>query len=64
MQTKKILVEISSELHAAIEAARQGKPRGPWLESELWRLGAIRTAASEIGVKKPDRLEDGRGKFR
>lgn len=57
----KILLEISEELKEAIDEAREGKPRNPWIEAQLWRLKLIRDAAEEVGVEKPDRPVDGRG---
>ena len=58
---KKVLVVLTDELWVAIDGARGETPRNPWLERELWRLKAIRTAAAELGVENPRRPLEGRG---
>ena len=58
---RKVLVEFTDELWAAIDAARGGAARNPWLERELWRLKSVRDGANKAGVEKPDRPIEGRG---
>ena len=58
---RKVLVELTDELWAAIDAARGGVARNPWLERELWRLKSVRDGAKATGVEKPDRPIEGRG---
>jgi len=59
---QKRLIQLTDELWAAIDEARCDQPRNPWIESQLWRLGAIRAAAGKLGTKRPVRLPDGRGR--
>lgn len=58
---RKVLVELSDELLAAIDAARDGVPRNPWLERQLWRLKVVRDGAATAGVENPHRPLEGRG---
>ena len=58
---KKLLIEFSDEMAAAIDAARGKAPRGPFVEGLLRRLKAIRDTADAIGVELPDRPADRRG---
>jgi hypothetical protein len=58
---RKVLVELTDELWAAIDAARGSVARNPWLERELWRLKSVRDGAIAAGVEKPDRPLEGRG---
>lgn len=60
----KVLVELTHELWSAIEAARGNAPRNPWLERQMWRLKSVRDAARGLGVEKPARPSDGRGRAR
>jgi hypothetical protein len=61
---KKRLVQLTDELCAAIDAARGTDPCNPWLEKQLWKIGAIRKSAKVLGITKPRRSMDGRGKAR
>lgn len=58
---RKVLVELTDELWAAIDASRGPVARNPWLERELWRLKSVRDGAKAAGVVKPDRPIEGRG---
>jgi len=58
---KQISFQLTDELFAAINSASGDKPRNPWLESQLWRLKAIRDGASTAGVTNPQRPMEGRG---
>jgi hypothetical protein len=58
---RKRLLQLTDELCAAIDAARGGQPRNPWLESQLWKNVQIRKAAKLLGIKNPKRPADGRG---
>jgi hypothetical protein len=58
---RKVLVELTDELWAAIDAARGDVARNPWIEQQLWRLKSVRDAARAVGVEKPDRPLEGRG---
>jgi hypothetical protein len=58
---KRIMVELTEELAAAVDEARGDIARNPWLEAQLWRLKPIRDAAASMGVAKPDRPLEGRG---
>ena len=61
---KKKLIVLSDELWQAIDDARGHAPRNPWIESQLWRLKAIKAGAESTGVQKPERPSDGRGLHR
>jgi hypothetical protein len=58
----RILLDLSDDLVAAIDAARNGSPRGPWLENRLRRLADVRAAAKRLGLALPPRADDARGK--
>ena len=58
---KKRLLQLTDELWVAVDAARGDQPRNPWLEAQLWKIGAIRKAANALGIKNPHRPADGRG---
>ena len=58
---RKVLVALTDELLAAIDAARGTAARNPWLERELWKLKSVRDGAKAAGVEKPDRPIEGRG---
>ena len=58
----RILIDLSDELLAAIDHARDGEPRGPWIENHLRRLAAVRTAAKALDLAIPPRPADARGK--
>lgn len=53
---KRIMLELSDELGAAIDAALAGRHRNPTLESWLWRVREIHDAAKLLGVRKPVRV--------
>lgn len=58
---RRVLIELSDELVQAITEARGKAPLGPWIESQLRKLKAVRQAAAKLGLKFPDRPLDGRG---
>ena len=57
---KRVMVEFSDELGAAIDAALANRHRNPTLEEWLWRVREIREAAQRLGVRKPVRRGRGR----
>ena len=57
---KRILLEISPELAAAIDAARGARKRNPAIEGWLWRVMEVRRAAAVLGVRRPERPRVGR----
>ena len=57
---KRILLEISPELSAAIDAARGARKRNPAIEHWLWRVADVKRAAAMLGVRKPERPRVGR----
>lgn len=59
---KRIMLEVSAELGAAIDAAVGDRQRTPTLEAWLWRVREIREAAQRLGVRKPVRRGRGRGR--
>lgn len=59
---KKFLLELTDELHDAIGAALDGRSRNAAIEDWLWRIGEIKTAAKEKGIKRKERLGRGRPK--
>lgn len=62
MTMKRILLEISPELSAAIDAARGARPRNPAIEHWLWRATEVKRAAAVLGVRRPERPRVGRPK--
>ena len=64
MSNPKILISITPELLQAIDEARRDDPRGPWLEAQLWTVPQVRRAAALLGLERPERLRDGRGRCR
>lgn len=58
---RKILIELTDELLTAIDHAKDGKPRAPFMERILWDSPPIIRAANELEIEQPDRPEDGRG---
>ena len=61
---KKILISVTPELLRAIDEARSDDPRGPWLEARLWTVPQVKRAAALLGIERPERLRDGRGRSR
>ena len=57
---KRILLEISPELAAAIDAARGARKRNPAIEGWLWRVADVKRAAAVLGLRKPERPRVGR----
>ena len=57
---KRVMLELSEELGAAIDAALEGRQRNPTLEAWLWRVREIQAAAKKLGVSKPVRRGRGR----
>ena len=57
---KRFLLEITDELDAAIRAALNGKSRNAAIEDWLWRIGDVKKAATEKGIKRKPRLGRGR----
>lgn len=58
---KRILLEVSDELAAAVDAARGNVPRNPWIEKQLWKSRAVKQGAAAAGVEDPGRPLEGRG---
>ena len=58
---KRIMLEITDELHAAIDAARGTDPRNPFIENQLWKSKLVNTGAEIAGVERQNRPSDGRG---
>ena len=59
---KKVLFQMSPELLKAIDAAKKGGARNPFMERVLWKVKSISSAASAMGLKQPHRPDDGRGR--
>lgn len=60
---KRVMLELSPELLAAIDAARgRGRKRNPAIEDWLWLVQEIRRAAAALGVRRPERRKAGRPK--
>ncbi len=59
---KKRLIQLTDELWASIDDARAANPANPWIEKQLWKVGPVQSAAKRLGLKRPDRPADGRGK--
>lgn len=57
---KRVMLELSDELGAAIDVALAGRHRNPTLETWLWRVREIQDAAKRLGVRKPVRRGRGR----
>lgn len=62
-QTKQFLFHLTPELLQSIDDARGDAPRCGWLESQLWKLKAVREAARASGVDNPGRPVERRGKY-
>ena len=60
---QRTVLHLSAELLAAIDQARGDAPRAGWVEQVMWRSGAIRDAAAEIGVENPRLPTDMRGRW-
>lgn len=60
---KKILLEITDELAAAIDHAKGDAARNAYIESRLRRDKEIKAAAKELEIELPDRPLEGRGKW-
>lgn len=61
---KRIGLDITDELYAALEHARQERPMGPYVEQLLRSAAAIRKAARELEIEFPARRMHARGRPR
>lgn len=57
----KFLINLSQQMFQAVEAGRDGRPRGPWIEQQLAKVATIKKAAKAVGVELPERPADSRG---
>ena len=57
----RVMLEISDELNAAIDAARGTDPKNPFIERQLWKTKLVNDGAAAAGVERPQRPSDGRG---
>lgn len=59
---KQVLLEITEELLAAIDASKGDETRNAYIERCLWKVGTIKSAANELGIEKPVRPKWGKTK--
>jgi hypothetical protein len=56
---EKKLIQFTDELWEVLDFVRRHKGRAAWMEDQLWRMTAIKRAASEMGIQRSRRQSPG-----